>query len=191
MNRFNYDGAYEYMKLNLKKSRFDHSHRVMEMAVLLAEKHGVDVEKARIAGLFHDIRKNVGKDEGRTILKDLGVTDSFLLSNPNLAHGHIGGEFLKCEFGLVDEDIYNAIKNHTFGRIGMSTLEKVIYVADYVERGRAFPKREFFEELAFEDIDRAYYEICKNTLKYLVDNNRQVHPVLVEIINDYIENNIS
>ncbi len=188
-SKFDYDGAYDYLKKNLKKSRFEHSLRVRDIALELAERYGADLEKTEIAALFHDIKKHVSDEEARNKLIELGITDKFKLSRPNLTHGLIGAEFLRNEYGLEDEEIYLAIRNHTFGRVGMTLLEKIVYIADKIERGRSYDKRKEFEELAFKDIDRAFFEIYKDHLVYLLSLNIPIHPSILDIINDYIENN--
>ncbi len=188
ISNFDYDGAYLYMKSILKQSRFEHCLRVSQLAGELAEKYGEDVEKAKTAGLFHDIKKHVSYDEAYAVLTKLGVTEKILLELAPLSHGLIGAELLKNQFGLDDAKIYDAIANHTFGRLEMSLFEKIVYIADNLERGREFEGREKLEKLAFEDIERAYFEVNKNTLLYLLQNNRKINPILVDIINEYIDN---
>ncbi len=189
MNKtFDYEGAYDYLEKNLKKSRFEHSLRVRDMAVELAERYGADIEKTEIAAIFHDVKKHVSDEEARAKLIELGITDKIKLDKPNVSHGLIGAEFLRDEYGLEDEEIYLAIKNHTFGRIGMTLLEKIIYIADKIERGRSYDKRQPFEDLAFKDIDQAFFEIYKDHLVYLLQHNVVIHPSAIDVVNDYIEN---
>ncbi len=186
LNNFKYIDAFEYMKKTLKKSRFEHCLRVGKLAEELAIKHGIDSKKTRIAGLFHDICKHVEDEEVLCIFERLNIKDKFLIEHPNLSHGLVGAELLKNKFMLNDEDVYLAIKNHTFGRLNMSIMEKIVFVADSVECGRDYNGREDLEKLAFEDIDLAFYMVCKNTLKMLLDNNKKINPILVEIINENI-----
>ena len=107
----------------LKPSRYKHSRCVMERAVELAEKNGADVIKAKLAGLLHDIMKNVPEKEMLQFIEDSGIILLYAdLCAPQLWHAIAGAAYLKEKLGIDDPDVINAVRYHTTGRAGMSTL---------------------------------------------------------------------
>lgn len=115
-------------------SHIEHSEAVANMAVELAPKYGVDVNKARIAGILHDCVKYIGKDaiKNMVIEKNVEVFDHEL-SAPRTLHAPLGAYVAQERFGISDEDIINAIRFHTIGRCEMSLLEKIIFISDKIE----------------------------------------------------------
>lgn len=136
------------LKVRLKPSRYQHTLGVAETAVKLAESLGtVSPEKARLAGVLHDC----GKYEGDA-----------------LTHAPLGAVIAREDYGITDEDILSAIRWHTTGRPAMTDLEKIIFVADYIEPGRdRAPRLEMLRKLAFTDLDKTIVCILEDTLSYL------------------------
>lgn len=168
------------LKTMLKEDRFLHSLGVRDTAVVMAKIFGADAKKAEIAGLLHDCAKNLNNPEERC--RDLEVElDSFERKNPALIHAKLGEKVAMCEFGITDREILDAIKYHTIGRINMTLLEKIIFVADLVEPGRSFPDIKMLRELAFSDIDSAVLECVKGTVRVNKERGAYVHPVAYEI----------
>ncbi|MBQ9272818.1 MAG: bis(5'-nucleosyl)-tetraphosphatase (symmetrical) YqeK [Mogibacterium sp.] len=127
----------DFMRENLKESRYGHSLRVEEMAVRLAEIYGLDTGKAAFAGRYHDIAKNFDEDRMDACIRKYGLPDE-LLGNNALAHSKVGAAILEHEFGVTDEEILNGVRYHTTGRAGMSAFEVTILTADVVEDGRTY-----------------------------------------------------
>lgn len=143
----------------------------METAEKLAKVYGCDKYKARLAGLIHDCGKIENDRELLKIAFEFGIIhDDVKDVNIALLHGPLGAEIAKNEFEIKDLEILNAIRYHTTGKENMSLLEKIIYIADYIEPNRDFPLVEEIRRLAFLDLDKAILLAMDNTIKYVVDN---------------------
>ena len=177
------------VKKRLTKDRFFHTLGVQTTSFSLALLYDEDYNKATYAGLLHDLAKCL-KDE-----ELLGECRKFNLpiskieeDNPYLLHGKLGAYYANTQFSIDDKDILNAINYHTTGRPNMSLLEKIVFVADYIEPNRKEsynPCLKKARKLAFENIDRAVFEITKCTLDYLVDNKSSIDTLTIETYNYY------
>ena len=109
-------------------------------------------------------------------------------SNPFLLHAKVGAWLAKKQYGISDLDILNAIQNHTTGRPGMSLLEKIVFIADYMEPGRNHaPNLDEIRRLAFEDLDQTMLKILNDTLEYLDSKNGDVDPMTRKTLEYYKE----
>jgi len=157
------------MEKELDSKRYEHTLGVAYTAASLAMKHNADIEKALIAGMLHDCAKCMS-DEKRIALckkKSISITAAEE-QKPSLLHAKVGSYLAEKEYGVEDTDILNAIMYHTTGRPNMSLLEKIIYIADYIEPGRKpLPSLNKIRELAFTDLDRALLLSVEGTLNYL------------------------
>jgi len=157
------------MEETLSGKRFQHTLGVAYTAAAMAMKYEVDVKKALIAGLLHDCAKCVSDEKLLKLSEkeNIEVTD-VERRNPYLLHAKVGAMLATKEYGIDDEEILDAITYHTTGRPGMTDLEKIVFVADYVEPGRdKAPNLAKVRKLAFEDLDETVRKILKDTLKYL------------------------
>ena len=157
------------LKSKLNSKRYVHSVGVEYTAACLAFRYGEDVKKARVAGLIHDCAKCISTNEKLKKAEKLGLPISECeRANPDLLHGKLGAHYAKKWFGVTDPEILSAITYHTTGKPDMTMLEKIIFVADYIE-----PNRKVIFELpvirkeAYQDIDKAVIHILKNTLDFL------------------------
>ncbi|MBU5592722.1 bis(5'-nucleosyl)-tetraphosphatase (symmetrical) YqeK [Clostridium sp. MSJ-4] len=165
------DQISEYLKDNLKESRYNHVLRVVDTAEKLARIYGEDIKKARLAALIHDAAKNKTVEEILDIIASEGITlDEEISKVPQLTHGLAGAIIGKNLMGIEDEDVLNAAIYHTTGKENMTKLEKIIYVADYIEPGREFKGVEVLREEAFKDLDQALLRAFDNTIKYIVES---------------------
>lgn len=176
------------LKPKLNKKRYVHSVGVEYTAATLAFVYGADIQKARIAGLLHDCAKCIPTEEKLKKAKKLGMPISKCeKANPDLLHGKLGAYYAKEDYGVKDEDILAAITNHTTGRPGMSLLEKIIFVSDYIE-----PNRKMIRDLteirreAYEDIDECIVHILENTLEYLIYKDTIIDDTTRETYNYYV-----
>lgn len=175
------------LKKSLKEDRYIHSLNVMEESVKLAMHYNADVEKAQIAGLLHDCAKNIGKDEEQKLIKKYNIVlDDIQQQSPALIHSILGVYVARDDYGIEDEEILNAIYWHTTGRAGMTILEKIIFVADYIEPGRTFDAARKAREYAYEDIDRSVLLCADSTIMFLVGKGKVIHPYTLETRNDAI-----
>ncbi|UQZ46746.1 bis(5'-nucleosyl)-tetraphosphatase (symmetrical) YqeK [Bacillus sp. PK3-037] len=173
MNR---EEALACVKQQLTEHRYIHTIGVMNTAIELAERFGADSKKAETAAIFHDYAKFRPKEEMKHIIAREKMPAHLLDHNPELWHAPVGAYLVQREAGIHDEDILDAIRYHTSGRPGMTLLEKVIYVADYIEPGRKFPGVDEVRELAETNLNQALIQSIKNTMIFLMKKNQQVFP---------------
>ncbi len=147
----------QHLKNKLSPKRFEHCTNVANCAAELAKIYGENEEKASVAGLLHDVTKELSDDEHIEILKDSDI--SFENFPPKLFHGISGSKYVKQKLGIADESIRTAIRYHTTGRENMSMLEKIVFVADYVSPERKWLDAKELYELAKSDIDKV--ALCK------------------------------
>lgn len=171
----------DYLKENLKPKRYEHSLGVRDTAVKLAKIYNCDIEKANKAGLVHDCAKNMTDAELIDIAKKSGlVIDEVCEESPQLLHGPVGALIAKEKMGIEDKDILNAIAYHTTGRKHMSLLEKIVYIADYIEPLRNFPGVDELREKAFINLDEALLKSFNNTIKFIIDRGQLLHLNTIE-----------
>ena len=139
----------------LKPKRIPHVQGTEEEAVRLAERWGADVQDAAEAAILHDVTKRLEPNEQLRMCAEYGIiNDNSETENPKLLHAKTGAAYARARFGAPDE-IYDAIRWHTTGRAGMSLLEKIVYMADYIEPHRSFEGVDDLRELAYKDLDEA------------------------------------
>lgn len=178
--------ALRIVKKQLTDHRYEHTIGVMETAILLAKKYGVDEKKAEISAIFHDYAKFRPKEEMRNIIVEEQMPSQLLDYNSELWHAPVGAFLVRKEVGITEVDILDAIKYHTSGRPGMTQLEKVIYLADYIEPGRHFPGVDEVRELAKSDLDLALIKSMQNTIVFLMKKNQPIYPDTFHTYNDLI-----
>ena len=165
------------MESILSSKRYTHTLGVAYTAAALAMAHGEDMEKAMTAGLLHDCAKSMHGSELVAICEKahLNVT-AVERGNPTaLLHAKAGAYLAERKYGVSNMDILNAIRYHTTGRPDMSRLEKILYIADYIEPGRKqLAELEMIRRLAFQDLDWTMEKILANTLAYLRTTDNQV-----------------
>ncbi len=178
------------MEKELDAKRFEHTLGVAYTAAALAMRYGADPAKAQIAGMLHDCAKCMSNKKKLQLCRkhNIEVTE-VELKNPFLLHAKVGSFIAMKKYGVTDKDIINAILNHTTGRPGMSLLEKIIYVADYIEPGRKqAPNLPQIRVMAFQDLDKTLLLILKNTLLYLGSLDGQTDPMTQKTYDFYKEN---
>ena len=179
--------ALEVVKKQLTDHRYLHTLGVVETAIQLAEKYGEDIKKAELAAIFHDYAKFRSKDEMKNIiLEQEDMPEILLRYNSELWHAPVGAYLVEKEVGVEDRDVLNAIKYHTSGRVNMSLLEKIIYVADYIEPGRHFPGVEEVRELAQQELNSALIKSLQNTITFLLKKNQAIFPDTIETYNSLV-----
>ncbi len=159
----------QILKKKLPPKRYIHSIGVEYTAACMAFVYGEDVERCRIAGLLHDNAKYLCDEEKlkKAEKHKLPISDCERL-NPDLLHGKLGAYYAEKRFGIIDPEILSAITFHTTGKPDMTLLEKIIFVADFIE-----PNRKMIRELpeirkeAMTDLDKCVVHILRRTLEYL------------------------
>ena len=151
--------ALKIVRKQLTDHRYQHTVGVMETAISLANKYGVDEKKAELAAIFHDYAKFRDKEEMRSIIIEQHMDKELLEYNSELWHAPVGAYLVEKEAGITDTEILDAIRYHTSGRPKMTRLEKVIYLADYIEPGRKFPGVDEVREIAEKDLNKALIQV--------------------------------
>lgn len=157
------------VKRELDRERYEHTLGVMYTSAALAMCHGADVEQALLAGLLHDCAKCISAKNKMKLCRKyhLGISETEF-KNPSLLHAKLGAFLAAKKYHVKDKNILNAIASHTTGRPQMSLLEKIVYIADYMEPGREeLSNMADVRKLAFQDIDECLYRILKDSLAYL------------------------
>lgn len=170
----------DYIKLlreRLDDFRFEHSMAVSRQAVVLAERFGEDKEKAYVAGLLHDICKNLKREEQLQFFSSSAImlTDTEKLS-PKVWHAISGAEYLKKHLGIKDKDVINAVRYHTTGRAGMSKLEKIIYIADLTSLDRNYTDVDILRKITEKSLDEGLIYALKFTITSLTNKEEPIHP---------------
>ena len=178
------------LREKLDDYRFLHSLNVAESAVMLAHIYGADEEKAYFAGLVHDIMKNATKQEQLQIMEKGGIILSPTeKNNPKLWHAMAGEAYLRTEIGITDKEILSAVRYHTTGKAGMSLLDKIIYIADYISAERNYPDVNVMRELSLtKGLDEAALYALKYSFTSLSKEERLIHENSVEYYNELIIN---
>lgn len=162
-----------YLKENLSMSRFNHSISVSKTAIGLAESNGVDVRKAKLAGLVHDCGKHLKNEELISLITRHGYEiDEVSRECPQLLHGLAGAVIAKDIMGICDNEILDAITYHTTGRRKMSALEKIIYISDYIEPLRDFPGVQELRIITNENLDKGMLKALDNTIAYVISKGQ-------------------
>ena len=174
------------VQMHMSERRFQHVLGVEEMAVALAVKYGASEEKASIAALTHDYAKERPDEEFELIIQRDGYDLDLLNYGNAIWHGLVGASMVQRELGIDDEEILEAIRLHTTGAKKMSLLDKIIYVADYIEPGRNFPGVREARELALIDLDEAVAYETKHTLQHLIEQEQQIYPKTIETYNHWV-----
>lgn len=183
-------GIDEYKKIIKTKMgdyRFNHSVNVSKEAKKLARIFGADEEKAALAGILHDITKELQKEEQLKIMTDSGIIlDNVQKNAPKLWHGISGSVYVKENLNIDDEDILNAIRYHTTGRAGMSLLEKIIFVADFTSEERTYKGASTMRKKARKSLDEAMLYGFKFTFSDLAKRKLAIHPDELACYNEIV-----
>ncbi|MBR2902930.1 MAG: bis(5'-nucleosyl)-tetraphosphatase (symmetrical) YqeK [Clostridia bacterium] len=184
--------SYQEAKVRLSETlppkRFTHSLNVMELCGQLAPRYGIDRDKALTAGLLHDCAKYIDGEQMVAICIDRGYQpDAIQMQATHLLHPIVGSFIAREEFGVEDEDILNAIANHTCGRPGMSDLELLVFSADYCEVGRTHGDAVVAREVLGRNLQRAALHILDNVIRYNQAKGVTVHPASIKTKKYYSE----
>ena len=175
------------LKKTLDKERYEHTKGVMYTAGCLAMANRYPIENAMLAGLLHDCAKCLSTAEKIRLCEDHHILMTAVeLENPGLLHAKAGMALAEEQYGVTDPDILHAIKVHTTGEPDMSILDKIIYIADYIEPNRKIiPGLQEIRETVFVDIDHAICLCAGNTVNYLRKNGKPVDPMSIETYQYY------
>lgn len=169
-----------------QRHRFAHTLRVTRLAVRLARRHGESAERARLAGLLHDLARLWPPEQLLAEAEARGLAiDAFDREHPRVLHARIGAELAREEFGVDDERVLSAIRAHTLGSGSMSRLDAVLYLADSLEPGRDFSERAQLERLAFEDLDAAMRATLASTIAHYGQSGKALSPATAAALEQF------
>ncbi len=180
----------KFIKSELSSYRYTHSIGVAETASMLAERFGDSKEKAYIAGLLHDCAKEKKYEEKLSLCEEYKIDlDPIMRSNPDLSHGLIAAEIAKKNFDIYDENILNAIRYHTTGRKHMTTLEKIVFLADIIEINRGDnPFLKELRDIAIYNLNAGVLLGLKKSMDLCIEKNIIFHPMGLEALNSLESN---
>lgn len=189
LNTVDRDRVLAWLAENVPQSRLQHILRVEQMAIALARHHQVDVEKAAVAGLMHDLAKYFQPQKLLAMAQAEGLEiDSVSEANPHLLHAEVGALVARDTFNVNDEEVLQAIANHTLGKPGMSALSCIVFLADSLEPGRG-DTLELAElrKTSYLNLEQAVLLTCDYSLKLLVETHRLIHPRTVATRNWFLQ----
>lgn len=176
------------LKNELDESRYEHTIGVMDTAACLAMRYGADLTQALVAGLLHDCAKCIPNDKKLKLCRKNGIeVTPFEEKAPFLLHAKLGAWMAEHEYHVSDPAILSAIACHTTGKPDMSLLDKIVFIADYIEPGRnKAPGLSEIRRLSFTDIDQALIRILSDTLDYLASSNDPIDPATQNVLDYYL-----
>lgn len=166
------------LKKYLDKGRMMHTQGVMYTAACMAMIHECDIIHAQVAGLLHDCAKCIPDYKTLKMCSKNKITlTDYELNHPFIIHAKLGAWIARKKYGIREKEILNAITWHTTGKPSMTDLEKIIYIADYIEPGRHKAKNlDAIRKMAFIDLDETMYMILADTLDYLKESKKEIDP---------------
>lgn len=175
------------LRAKLSKKRFTHSMNVAESAKVLAQRYNADADWAYLAGLLHDICKELPFEEQSELMQSaLPPAGAEEWECKPVWHGIAAESYLRMELGIENQDVLHAVRFHTVGRAGMSRLEEIIYMADLISADRTYRDVEHFRKLAMTDLERAMFE----AMQYAIDSSLRKGNLIVsqtmEAYNHYL-----
>ncbi len=173
------DGIKQQLQKSLSSERYEHSLRVAATAKELAARFGVDQSKAYLAGLLHDCARELSPEELQVLAVAYGrPVGEHEKRTPALLHMSAGAELAKRRYGVTDPDILAAIESHTLGGSELSPLQKIIYIADFIEPGRDDIDVRQVHDAVDKGLDAAVYEKAKFMLEYSLKIGEDIHPTV-------------
>ncbi len=174
------------LKCKLTKNRYEHLRAVQECAGELAMIHGLDREKAELAGLLHDYARELSDDELLRIGRAKGmITCEVEELAPVLLHGPVGAILVQEELSVSDPKVLEAIEQHTLAAPAMGRLAQLIYIADLIAEGRDFSEIGRLRKVAEKDLTQALLESIASAISYCLEREQLIHPRTIEAWNFY------
>lgn len=174
-----------HVKSRMSERRFVHSQGVAKACAELAVRYGVDVERARFAGILHDVCKELPHEEQLKLLENCDILISTTEhNNPPLLHAPAGAAYAQQVLGVNDPEILSAIRCHTGGKAGMTTLEKILFVADFISEDRTYPGVEKLREAAKDSLEAVIVEGIAYTVAERTEQRLLIEPASLEAYNE-------
>ncbi|NLM43059.1 MAG: HD domain-containing protein [Clostridiales bacterium] len=180
---------HNYLEKHMSQERYMHSINVANIACSFAKHYGIDEGRAKLAGLIHDCAKEEKYDNLVYYARNCGFSiDQESFEIPQVLHGPASAYIARRVLGVEDEEILLSIRYHVTGRENMTFMEKIIYVADYIEPSRKFQGIEKVRTTAYENIDKALLIALDQTIMYIIERKGLLHHDTVNARNYLIKN---
>jgi len=166
--------------------RWKHVEGVMHTAVELARRYGADPVKADLAALLHDLAKFWPVERQEAVIRENRLNTELLDHDKQLLHAEVAAFISQRDYGVDDPEVLDAIRYHTSGRVGMTPMDKIVCLADYIEPGREFPGVERIRELAEVSLEEALLAGFDSTISFLLEKKKAIFPLTVLARNDLI-----
>lgn len=168
----------DWLKENVNEHRLRHILGVETMCIDLARHHDLDPVQAGQAGLLHDLAKFFKPKKLLKMAESAGIeVDNICLSHPHLLHADVSAVVAQKEFNVTDEEILEAIRNHTLGQPNMSDLSCIVFIADALEPNRGdTPELNALRQLSYQNLHKSLQQTCDYSLKYLLSSHCPIHP---------------
>lgn len=175
------------LRAALSDFRFEHVLRVEAKALELAEHLGIkDLEQVSVAALVHDYAKERSAEDFKAVIAAKHLDADLVNWGNAIWHGVVGAEMIHDELHVTDEDILNAVRRHTTGDVFMTTLDKLVYMADYIEDGRDFPGVTEVRNVTFNNLDEGVAWQTAHTLNYLMAKQALIYPKTILTYNAWV-----
>ena len=184
MNR---DDLLKKLKSVVPKKRLRHMIGVEKASIYLAEINGYDTEKAGLAGLLHDYAKKLSDQEFLQLIDKYHLDSQLKNWGNNVWHGMVGIYKIQEDLGLQEQEILRAIEIHTVGSSHMSTLDKIVYVADYIECNRDFLGVDKARAIAETSLNKAVAYERARTVAFFASTRLKIYPQTLETYNAYVD----
>jgi len=179
----------EFIKNRLSKERFNHSLNVSKKAKELALKYNSDPERAELAGLIHDINKEIDDNEHLEIMAKNGLKFTEVEKKIHkLWHSITASVYIETEFNIKDKEILNSVRYHTSGRANMSLAEKVIFVADFISDDRDYNGIDEIKLAADISLEHAMLKALSWTIRDLIKKEKFIYQDTFEAYNEIVLN---
>ncbi|GFN30291.1 bis(5'-nucleosyl)-tetraphosphatase (symmetrical) YqeK [Paenibacillus xylaniclasticus] len=177
----------ESVKAQMPERRWLHVQGVMATSVELANRFGADPERAELAAILHDVAKYWPTERMERIIREEQLPQELLEYDKELWHAPVGALVAEREYGVTDPEVLDAIRYHTSGRIGMTLLEKIVCLADYMEPSREFPGVNKIRAEAEHSVEKALLAGFDSTIAFLLEKGKRIFPLTVSARNDLIQ----
>lgn len=185
-----YEAIAEQLRSQLSEKRYIHSVGVSRTAARLARQFGADEQKAALAGLLHDCARALPDSRLLSIAEEWRLEiDSIERETPVLLHAKLGSLMATGEYGVKDREICQAIASHTTGGPGMTLLDQIIYLADFIEPSRVFPGVEELRNLTEASLNRALLAAYNQSVVHILHNDGLLHPDTIAGRNELVLQN--
>ncbi|MCL2791914.1 MAG: bis(5'-nucleosyl)-tetraphosphatase (symmetrical) YqeK [Spirochaetaceae bacterium] len=175
-----------YLKQNLLIKRYKHSISTARTAKNLCKLFGIDNKKGYLAGLLHDIARDIDIDDlFKIVSRDGNTISSEEKEDPVLLHARAGAVITKELFNIDDIEIIESIQLHTTGNIGMGDLAKIIYIADYIEPGRKYITKEYLEGLRGKSLNEMFEIVVKSVADYLSKKGHIISTKTLQLLEEF------